>query len=106
MDKAKEIALGRAMLKFEKEQHVLKKRGPMPSVKHIPVPPKACAEVKRLAAVLKQKGPLDTAQIALMLRKPSLTVRGTISKAIRAGAIRKISPYYARHYLYEAVHEH
>jgi hypothetical protein len=101
----KEAALGRRMLEFEEAQIRLKKRGPLPCVKQIPVPPKPCAEVKRLTAILNRQGPLDAAAISLAMRAPSMTVRGTISKAMRAGSIRKISPYYARNYLYEAVNE-
>jgi hypothetical protein len=105
MNKIQETALGLAMLKFERAQFEAGLRGPLPVVKDIPVPPKPCAEVKRLHAILQRWGPMDTAEIVLLMRKPASAVRGTIAKAMRIGCIRKIAPHRARQFKYEVAHE-
>lgn len=105
MDKSQETALGLAMLKFERARYEAGLRGPLPVVENIPVPPKPCAEVKRLHAILQRSGPMDTAEIVLLTRKPAPAVRTTIVKAMRTGCIRKIAPHRARQFKYEAVYE-
>jgi hypothetical protein len=101
MDRAKEAAIGRAMLNFEKLQWTLKKRGPLPTQPVEPEPVKPCADVKRLVSILERRGPLDVAAITLHMRQPALSVRGLVQKGVRFGLLNKLKVKSYRTCLYE-----